>query len=162
MANDVELVNALIREDRHDTVSYIADKLYISCHLHSPSSIRARGITELLQDGCQSSCQMNMNGCMWKCACSVCSHIMKGEGFLQLIVTDNEMWVHHYEHASKCQSVEWKYMSFPRTKKIRSVPSAGKVMLILFWDFNGLILQHFKDHGQMVNSAWYCAMLKRS
>jgi len=32
----------------------------------------------------------------------------------------------------------------------KSVPSDGKVMLILFWKFNGPILEHYQDCGQMV------------
>jgi len=48
----------------------------------------------------------------------------------------------------------------PRTKKFRSVSSASKVILMLFWDLNGPILEHYQDHGQVVTSAWYCAMLE--
>jgi len=33
-------------------------------------------------------------------------------------------------------------------------------MLTLFWDFNGSILEHYEDHGQTINTAWYCAMLE--
>jgi hypothetical protein len=54
------------------------------------------------------------------------------EALLQWIVTGEETLVHHYEPANKCQSMEWKHMSLPRTKEFRSVPSASKVMLILF------------------------------
>jgi len=56
--------------------------------------------------------------------------------------------------------MEWKHTSLPRTKKFKSVPSAGKVILMLFWDFNGPIHKHYQDHGQTVNNAWYCAMLE--
>jgi hypothetical protein len=49
-------------------------------------------------------------------------------------------------------------MSSPSTKKFKSVPSASKVMLPLFWDFNGLILKHYRV-VDMANSARYCAML---
>jgi hypothetical protein len=51
-------------------------------------------------------------------------------------------------------------MSLPRAKKFKSVPSAGKVMLMLFWNLNGPILKHYQDCGQIVNTAWYCAMLE--
>jgi hypothetical protein len=39
--------------------------------------------------------------------------------------------------------------SSTRTKKFKSVPYASKVMLMLFWDFNGPILKHYQDYGQM-------------
>jgi len=66
----------------------------------------------------------------------------------------------HYEPENKHQSMEWKHTSLPRTKKFKSVPSASKVMLTLFWDFNRPILEHYQDHGQIVSSAQYCVMLK--
>jgi hypothetical protein len=53
-----------------------------------------------------------------------------------------------------------KQNTSPRTKKLRSVPSAGKVMLMLFWDFNRSILEHFQDQGQTIGNAWYCVMLE--
>jgi hypothetical protein len=56
--------------------------------------------------------------------------------------------------------MEWEYMSLPRTMKFKRVPSAGKVMLMLFWNFSGPISEYYQDRGQMVTSAWYCAMLK--
>jgi len=80
---------------------------------------------------------------MWKHACSFCSDIVKKEKLpCSGIVTGNETWVHHYEPANKCQSMEWKYISLPRTKKFKSVPSVNKVMLILIWDFSGPIMKH--------------------
>jgi len=66
-----------------------------------------------------------------------------GKAFLQKIVTGDEMWVYHYEPVSKCQRMEWKHTSLPRTKKFKYVPSASKVMLMLFWDLNGPILKHY-------------------
>jgi hypothetical protein len=45
-----------------------------------------------------------------KLAHNFCSNIVKkGEAFLQWIFTGNETRVHHYEPASKLQSMEWKY-----------------------------------------------------
>jgi hypothetical protein len=42
-------------------------------------------------------------------------------------------WVmKHYEPASNHQNMEWKHMSSPWTKKFRSIPSAG-IVIILFW-----------------------------
>jgi hypothetical protein len=84
----------------------------------------------------------------------------EGEAFLQQIVTGNETWVHHYEHASKHQRMKWKYISSPRTKKFKSVPSASKVTLTLFWDFNGPIHKHYQDSRQIVNGAQYCVTLE--
>jgi hypothetical protein len=50
-------------------------------------------------------------------------------------------------------------MSSPKTKKLKTVPSADEVMLMLFCD-NGPMLEHYQDCGQTVNSAQYCAVLE--
>jgi hypothetical protein len=44
--------------------------------------------------------------------------------------------VYHYQSGSKRLSIEWKH-TIAKTNKFKSVPSAGKVMLVLFWGFNG-------------------------
>jgi hypothetical protein len=81
------------------------------------------------------------------------------KAFLQQIITGDGTWMHHYEPANKCQSygVETRHCPGPINS---SMPSAGKVMLTLFWDFVGPILEHYPDHGQAIDSARYCAMLE--
>jgi hypothetical protein len=43
--------------------------------------------------------------------------------------------------------------SSPRTKEFKRVSSAGNVMLMLFWDLHGPILERYQDCGQMISSA---------
>jgi hypothetical protein len=66
-------------------------------------------------------------------------------GFLQWIVTDDEIWVHHYEPASKCQSMDTKHTPLPRTKKLKSVLS---VKLMMFWNNKEHLLKYYEDSGQ--------------
>jgi histone-lysine N-methyltransferase SETMAR len=40
----------------------------------------------------------------------------EGEEFLHSVVTVNETWVHHYEHKSKCQSMEYHHKGSPAKK----------------------------------------------
>jgi hypothetical protein len=68
------------------------------------------------------------------------------------MVTADETWVHRYEPESKTQSMAWKRPTSPVAKKFRSQPSAGKIMLTLFWDMEGAILVNFSLNGEMVNS----------
>jgi hypothetical protein len=65
-----------------------------------------------------------------------------------------------YESANKLQSIEWKNTSSRRVKKYKGVPSASKLMLTLFQDFNGSIIEHYQCRGQTVNSARYFAVLE--
>jgi hypothetical protein len=62
---------------------------------------------------------------------------------------------------SKHASMQWKHSSSPSrsTKKFKVMQSAGKVMLTLFWDSQGVMLAHFQNRDANVNSASYCGVL---
>jgi hypothetical protein len=47
----------------------------------------------------------------------------------------------------------------PDKKKFRTQPLAGKVMLTLFLDAQGLILEHYQESGTRVNSVHFSEML---
>jgi hypothetical protein len=85
-------------------------------------------------------------------------HVNEGEDMLNKIVTGDESWVHHYQPESKCASMHWKHPSSPSTKtfKVMRMPSAGQVMLSMFWDSHGVRLAHFQKCGENVNSALCC------
>ena len=74
---------------------------------------------------------------------SVCSALLKRfrskDDFLLRLVTVYETWVHYYEPENKAQSHQWVRPGFPRPKKFKTQPSAGKVMATVFWDAKGVI-----------------------
>lgn len=47
-----------------------------------------------------------------------------------------------------------------KDKKFKSLASVGKVMLLLFWDFNGSIVEHYCEQGTSVTAALYTEILK--
>jgi hypothetical protein len=57
--------------------------------------------------------------------------------------------------------MQWQYPSSLSTKKLKvtSTPSAGKFMLTVFWDSQGVLLTHFQKYGENVNSLLYCEIL---
>jgi hypothetical protein len=46
-------------------------------------------------------------------------------------------------------------------RNLKTLPSADKLMLTIFWDSQGPILETFLEHGTTVTSATYCDMLQR-
>jgi len=96
----------------------------------------------------------------------ICSRHMahyreEGDNFLQQIVTGDETWLHHYKPKSKRQSFQWKHPSSPVAKKFKMQPSAGKLMLTVFWDSQGPLIETYQERGTTVTSAMYCDMLQR-
>ncbi|XP_067649098.1 histone-lysine N-methyltransferase SETMAR-like [Haliotis asinina] len=57
----------------------------------------------------------------------------KPEDFHFKIVTCDETWLHHYEPESKQESMEWKHVTSPRTKRFKSTRSPKKVMTTIFF-----------------------------
>jgi len=49
----------------------------------------------------------------------------------------------------------------PSKKKFKMLPSAGKVMCIVFWDRKGVILLNFLEPGQTINSDCYIVTLTK-
>jgi len=89
------------------------------------------------------------------------AHYREGDNFLQQIVIGDETWIHHYEPESKRQSMQWKHASSPVAKKFKMQLSAGKLMLTVFWDSQGPILETYQECGTTVTSATYCDILQR-
>jgi histone-lysine N-methyltransferase SETMAR len=93
-----------------------------------------------------------------------CQELLKrfeagGDGFLGRIVTGDETCVHYHQPETKKVSKKWRHSS-PKSKKFCTQPSAGKVMLTLFWAERGEILEHYMPRGNTVNSATYADLLK--
>jgi len=80
--------------------------------------------------------------------------------FLEWIITTNETWVYHYELESKTQNMAWKCLTSPMAKKFKSQPSAGKIMLTIFWDMKGAVWVHFTPKAETVNSQECCDELQ--
>ena len=78
--------------------------------------------------------------------------------FLERIITGDETWVHH-EPESKRQSIEWKHPQLPCNKKFKTEPSAEKLMVTVFWNSQGPVLEQYQESGTTINSARYSEML---
>jgi len=58
--------------------------------------------------------------------------------FLRRFITMDKTWIHHYTPESKQQSKQTTEAGCSAPKKTRSVPLAGKVMALVFWDAEGI------------------------
>jgi histone-lysine N-methyltransferase SETMAR len=57
--------------------------------------------------------------------------------------------------------MQWKHPSSPVAKKFKMQPLAGKLMLTIFWDSQGPILETHLERGTTVTSATHCDNLQR-
>lgn len=84
----------------------------------------------------------------------------EGDQFLNSIITCDETWVHFFEPESKQQSSVWKHPTSPSPVKARVSKSAGKVMMIIFCDSQGIVLQHTVPDKTTVNAEYYSCLLR--
>ena len=88
------------------------------------------------------------------------SYENEGEAFLRRNITLDEKWAKSYEPQMKCQSNEWCHFGSPRTSKVRQNPSNVKVVVILVYDCDGVILTYTVPRLQTVNAQYYCSFLE--
>ena len=78
---------------------------------------------------------------------SVCSVLLKRfwskDDFLLRLMAVDETWIHYYEPENKSQSRQWVGPGSPRPKKLKTQPSARKVMATVFWDAKSVIMLDF-------------------
>ena len=83
----------------------------------------------------------------------------EGDDFLGRFVTLDKTWAHSYEPHLKRPSNEWKHPGSLRPKKECPTLSNVKVMFIVAYDIDGVILHHTVPQRQRVNAAYYCNFL---
>ena len=80
---------------------------------------------------------------------------------LSKVVTGDETWFFSYNPETKQATSQWKTPNSPKPKKARQVRSSVKIMLIGFFDANGIVHKEFVPPGQSVNKKFYLKVLKR-
>jgi len=79
---------------------------------------------------------------------------------LKNTVTGDESWVYGYNPDTKQQSSQWKGSTFPRPKKGRQVRSKTKVILLAFFDSEGIVHHEYAPDGQTINKEFYVEVLR--
>ena len=72
----------------------------------------------------------------------------------------DEAWVYGYDPETRVQRSRWKSSSSPRVKKARESRSNIKVMMIVFYDLDGIVRVEFVPRNTTVNSEYYMGLLE--
>lgn len=79
--------------------------------------------------------------------------------FLRRFITVDETWIHHYTPETKIQSKQWIEAGSNAPKKAKVTPSAGKIMAIVFWDAQGIILIDYLVSQRTITGKYYVGLL---
>lgn len=80
----------------------------------------------------------------------------KGKKYLKNIITADETIVYFFDPETKHESMMWKSPSSPSLQKARRTRSQKKMMFIIFYDADGVILCHAVPIGRTVSADYYC------
>ena len=84
----------------------------------------------------------------------------EGNQFLHRIIAGDETWARAFEPELKRQSAQWIGDGSPRpTKAIRS-PTPVEAMHIVFFDVQGLLIDHAVPTGTTVNGDYYASFIR--
>jgi hypothetical protein len=79
--------------------------------------------------------------------------------FVCQLITMDETWIHHHTPEPQKQTKQWTEASCSVPKKTRSVPSAGKVMVLVFWDAKGILFIDYLENGKTIMGEYYSNLL---
>jgi len=81
--------------------------------------------------------------------------------FFGRIITSDECWVHHYDPLSQLEAKIWKKPSEQIQTRPHQQRSAGKLMMMIFWDKDGVLLTDHQPHGTTINGPYYACIIER-
>jgi len=74
--------------------------------------------------------------------------------FFKKTVTGDETWCFAYDPTTKRQSAAWVGETSPRQKKLRLQQSRVKTMLVIFFDWQGVIHKELVPEGETINAGY--------
>ncbi|UYV71081.1 hypothetical protein LAZ67_8001652 [Cordylochernes scorpioides] len=129
----VDKVLELVREDRRITVREVAEEAGISF-----------GSTQSIMKDILGSQSRSDN-----------------PEFLRRVIPGDETWVCGFDSETTQQASEWRFKNEPRTKKARKAPSRVKVMLTVFFDYQGIVHHEFQQQDSTITADSYLGVLRR-
>lgn len=159
----IEKAGKLARENRKITVQDLSDDLGISIgstytilhdHLHM-RKLMSQWVPHVLTEN-------HLKKRVETSAIHLARARREGPRFFDRIVAGDETWVTSFEPELKRQSAVWRGNSFG-TGEVRlpqqAKPAGFKVMHIIFFDYQGILLDHAVPRGTMVNAEYYKKVL---
>ncbi|UYV85112.1 SYNJ1 [Cordylochernes scorpioides] len=80
---------------------------------------------------------------------------------LKRVITGDETWIYGFDLETTQQASEWCFKNEPRPKKARKAPSEVKVMLTVFFGYQGNIHHEFRQPGSTITADSYLGVLRR-
>ena len=148
--DNVERVRSLVRSDHRLTLRMISSELNLNWF--TVHQILTQGLD--MRKVCTKMVPKNLMAeqkASWRDVClDLLDRLEREPEFFSRIITGDESWILEYDPQTKRQSQEWHTANSPHPKKVRMSKSKIKLMLICFFDSQGIVHKEFVPPGQTV------------
>ena len=157
--NNINRVKQLVHVDRRLTVKMISEELSLAETQCGKFLLKTWKCTSCVRKWFQRF-SLNTKNNKDSLFAKTLPSVWRLKDLLNSVVTGDETWVFECDPEIKRQSCKWKSYRFPRPVKGRKSKSKVKVMLIVFFDIQGIIYFEFLRQGQTVNQIVYKEILR--
>jgi len=157
--DNIAAVDKIVKEDRNVTSRLISHTLGV------PKTVVLRILREDLKKRkvCSRFVQHALTREQMDERVAACQDLLNminsDKNFLDKVITGDESWCFAYYLLTKRQSSEWVGEHSARPKKLRFQKSKVKMMLIVFFDGQGIVHKEFVQEGCTVNAEYYKGVL---
>ena len=81
--------------------------------------------------------------------------------FFDCIVTGDEFWIHYYDPLSQLEAKIWMRSDEQTSTRLYQETSAGKIMVIIFWNKVGVLLTEYLPRRTTINGSYYASIIER-
>ncbi|UYV73966.1 hypothetical protein LAZ67_11001630 [Cordylochernes scorpioides] len=153
----VDKVLELVHEDRRITVREVAEEAGISSSIMK-DILRVRRLNAVLVS---KDLTFDLKNARKETASLNLEATTDDPELLKRVITGNETWIYGFDLETTQQTSEWRFKNEPRPKKARKAPSKVKVLLTVFFDYQGIFHHEFQQQGSTITADSYLGVLRR-
>ncbi|UYV81399.1 hypothetical protein LAZ67_20001068 [Cordylochernes scorpioides] len=71
------------------------------------------------------------------------SNVSSWAQLLKRVITGDKTWIYGFDSETTQQTSEWRFKNEPRPKKARKAISKVKIMLTVFFEYQGIKLKNY-------------------
>ncbi|UYV83414.1 hypothetical protein LAZ67_23000924 [Cordylochernes scorpioides] len=157
----VDKVLELVHEDRRITVREVAEEAGISFGLTQSIMKDILGVRRLNAVLVPKDLTFDQKNARKETASLNLEATTDDPESLKRVITGDETWIYGFDSETTQQESEWRFKNEPRPKKARKAPSKVKVMLMVFFDYQGIVHHEFQQQGSIITADSYLGVLRR-
>ncbi|UYV78890.1 hypothetical protein LAZ67_17000157 [Cordylochernes scorpioides] len=157
----VDKVLELVREDRRITVREVAEEAGISFGSTQSIMKDILGVRRLNAVLVPKDMTFDQKNSRKETASLNLEATTDDPELLKRVITGDETWIYGFDSETTQQASEWRFKNEPKPKKARKAPSKVKVMLTVFFDYQGIVHHEFQQQGFTITCDSNLGVLRR-